>query len=105
MIVNWVIGESGNWVIACAARRPSSRSIKLPDYQITQFSNFMVVPSCDLLYCSWRVAKGDSKPASRRRSSQPKRTAQAKRVGRLLVVFFAIVLIVDGLIGDRGLVA
>jgi cell division protein FtsB len=64
----------------------------------------MVVHSCELLYCSWRVAKVDSKPASRR-SSQPKRTAQAKRVGRLLVFLFAIVLIVDGLIGDHGLVA
>jgi cell division protein FtsB len=33
------------------------------------------------------------------------RTAQARRVGRLLVLFAAILLIMDGLVGDRGLMA
>jgi cell division protein FtsB len=64
----------------------------------------MVVLGNKLLYCSSRVVKADSKPTSRR-SSQPRRTAQAKRVGRFLVLFFAGVLIVDGLVGERGLVA
>jgi cell division protein FtsB len=52
-----------------------------------------------------RVAKADSQPASRRRTPRPQRTAQARRVGRLLVLFAAIVLIVDGLVGERGFVA
>jgi cell division protein FtsB len=65
----------------------------------------MVVRGGELLYCSCRVAKADSKPASRRRPPQLKRTAQARRVGRLLILFFAVVLIVDGVVGDRGLVA
>ena len=65
----------------------------------------MVVRAGELLYCSPRVAKADSKPASRRRPPQLKRTAQARRVGRLLILFFAVVLIVDGVVGDRGLVA
>jgi cell division protein FtsB len=52
-----------------------------------------------------RVAKADSKPSSRRRIARPQRTTQARRVGRLLVLFAAIVLIVDGLVGDRGLMA
>ena len=51
------------------------------------------------------MAKADSKPSSRRRIARPQRTTQARRVGRLLVLFAAIVLIVDGLVGDRGLMA
>ena len=42
---------------------------------------------------------------SRRRSPRPQRTAQVRRIGRLLVLFAAIVLIVDGLVGDRGFLA
>jgi hypothetical protein len=51
------------------------------------------------------VAKADSKPSSQRRTARPQRTTQARRVGRLLVLVAAIVLIVDGLVGDRGLMA
>jgi cell division protein FtsB len=51
------------------------------------------------------VANADSKAASRRRTPRPQRTTQARRVVRLLVLFAAIVLIVDGLVGDRGLMA
>jgi cell division protein FtsB len=78
---------------------------RLLDYPITKLIVFVVVPNSELLYCSVRVVKADSKPASRRRSPQPKRTAQAKRIGRFLVLLVALVLIVDGLVGDRGLVA
>ena len=42
---------------------------------------------------------------SRRRTPRPQRAAQVRRVGRLLVLFAAIVLIVDGLVGDRGFLA
>ena len=51
------------------------------------------------------MAKTNSAPASRRRISRPQRTAQVRRVGRLLGLLAAIILIVDGLVGDRGLMA
>ena len=58
-----------------------------------------------MMYCSWRVLKANPKSAWRRRTPQPKRAAQVKRVGWFLAVFLAIVVIVDALIGDRGLLA
>jgi len=42
---------------------------------------------------------------SQRQTPRPQRAAQVRRVGRLLVLFAAIVLIVDGLVGDRGFLA
>jgi cell division protein FtsB len=51
-----------------------------------------------MLYCFWRVAKANSAPASRRRTPRPQRTTH---VGLLA----ALILIVDGLVGDRGLLA
>ena len=56
------------------------------------------------MYCC-RVAKADVTPASRRRTPRPQRSAQARRVGRLLALFAVLVLIVDGLVGDRGFMA
>ena len=51
------------------------------------------------------MAKANSKSAVKRRAPQTKRAAQAKRVGRFLAIFVAIVVVVDALIGDRGLLA
>jgi len=85
------------------ANLPDYQIIQLSNYPIIQFHDFPVVPGNKLLYCSSRV-KNDSKPALRR-ASPPKRTAQAKRVGRFLVLFVAAILIVDGVVGERGLVA
>jgi cell division protein FtsB len=51
------------------------------------------------------VAKEESRSVARSRAPRTQRTAQARRIGRLLVLFAAIVLIVDGLVGDRGLMA
>jgi cell division protein FtsB len=51
------------------------------------------------------VAKVDSTAASRRRTPRPQRSTQARRVVRLLVLFAAIVLIVDGVVGERGFMA
>ena len=50
-------------------------------------------------------ADTNAKPESRRRPPRPQRSAQARRLGRLLALFAAIVLIVDGLVGDRGFLA
>lgn len=59
-----------------------------------------------MLYClSLRVGKTESSTKSRRGIPRPQRAGQARRVGRLLVLFAAIVLIVDGLVGDRGFLA
>jgi cell division protein FtsB len=51
------------------------------------------------------VGKAEVSTKSRRRTARPERTAQIRRVGRLLVLFAAIVLIVDALVGDRGFLA
>lgn len=58
------------------------------------------------MYCFFRVAKkSETKPASGRRSSAPKRPTRNRRIVQLLVLFVASVIIVDGLVGDRGLLA
>jgi len=41
----------------------------------------------------------------RRRSPAPKRPTRNRRIVQLLVLFVASVIIVDGLVGDRGLLA
>jgi cell division protein FtsB len=42
---------------------------------------------------------------TRRRSPAPKRPTRNRRIVQLLVLFVASVIIVDGLVGDRGLLA
>src|SRR5262245_20823627 len=49
-----------------------------------------------LVYCSRRVAK---KPPN------PKRSTRNRRIVHLLLLFVASVIVVDALVGDRGLVA
>lgn len=50
---------------------------------------FLVVPRAGLLYCFLRVAKPN----------------RGKRIGQILAIVFAIVLMVDAVVGDRGLLA
>jgi cell division protein FtsB len=47
----------------------------------------------------------ERKPAPRRRNSAPKRPARSRKIVQLLVLLVASVIIVDGLVGDRGLLA
>ena len=47
----------------------------------------------------------ETKPAPRRRGPAPKRPARNRRIVQLLVLIVASVIIVDGLVGDRGLLA
>jgi len=48
----------------------------------------------------------DSQPALRRRAPKPKRpAARSRRVAYLVLLFVASVIVVDALVGDRGLVA
>ena len=51
------------------------------------------------------MAKADSTLTSRRRTPRPHRTAKVRRVGRLLGLLAALILIMDALVGDRGLMA
>jgi cell division protein FtsB len=51
------------------------------------------------------VAKDARRPAPRRRTPAPQRTARTRQVVRILLLFFAAVVIVDALVGDRGLLA
>jgi cell division protein FtsB len=53
------------------------------------------------------VAKGDeTKPTRRRRTATaPKRPTRARRIAHLLLIFAASVIVVDALVGERGLLA
>lgn len=51
------------------------------------------------------MAKDDRKTPLKRRSPTPKRPAGHRRLLQALFVFVASVIIVDGLVGDRGLLA
>jgi cell division protein FtsB len=66
----------------------------------------LVVLSRELVYCFFRVPKKvEAKPRSRRRVPAPKRPTRTRRIVQLLLLFVASVIIVDGLVGDRGLLA
>ena len=58
------------------------------------------------MYCFFRVPKkAVNRPTPRRQSPAPKRPTRNRRIIQLLVLFVASVIIVDGLVGDRGLLA
>lgn len=54
---------------------------------------------------SWRVATTDGPNSRLRPVLHSGRTNRGKRIGRLLIGLFAAVVIVDALVGDRGLLA
>ena len=61
-----------------------------------------------MLYCFRQVTnKSETKPASRRRGSKPdpKHPTRNRRIVQLLLLFVASVIVVDGLVGERGLLA
>lgn len=51
------------------------------------------------------MAKEPSTLAARRRTPQPKRPPRGRRIVHLLLLFVASLIVVDGLFGDRGLLA
>ncbi len=69
-------------------------------------SDDVVLVRTQLLYCSWRVAKADSETrvATPNRSAAARGASQAGRAARWSSLL-AVVLIVDALVGDRGLLA
>jgi cell division protein FtsB len=58
------------------------------------------------MYCFRRVAKKDDMPPShRRRAPTAKRPTRTRRIVHLLLIFVASVIVLDALVGDRGLLA
>ena len=55
-----------------------------------------------MLYCFHRV---DSKPKKKRRKTERLSPARTQRLVQWLLVFVASVIVVDGLVGERGLLA
>ncbi len=49
--------------------------------------------------------KVEHKPKPRRRHPAPRRPTRNRRIVQLVILFVASVIIVDGLVGDRGLLA
>jgi cell division protein FtsB len=65
-----------------------------------------LVLSRELLYCFFHVPKKvETRPTPRRRSPALKRPTRNRRIVQLLLILVASVIIVDGLVGDRGLLA
>jgi cell division protein FtsB len=65
-----------------------------------------LVLSRELLYCFFHVPKKiDLKRTPRRRPRVPKKPTRNGRIVQLLVLLVASIIIVDGLVGDRGLLA
>jgi cell division protein FtsB len=58
------------------------------------------------LYCFSRVPTDESRSAPRRPTVPPTRTSRRnRRIVRWLLLFVASLIVVDGLVGDRGLLA
>jgi cell division protein FtsB len=51
------------------------------------------------------VATGESRPSANRRIPTSTRPLRARRIVQILLVFAAVITVVDGLVGDRGLPA
>jgi cell division protein FtsB len=59
----------------------------------------------ELLYCFPRVAKDEARPIPRRRTPEAGEPPRNRRIVQLLLFLIASLIVVDGLVGDRGLLA
>jgi len=57
-----------------------------------------------LLYCLYRVPTPDT-PTTLRRREPGRRPSRGKQLARWAVVFFAVAVIIDAIVSDRGLLA
>jgi len=57
------------------------------------------------VYCVSRVPKDVATSALKRRAPQPQRPARGRRIVHWLLMFVASLIVVDGLFGERGLLA
>ena len=51
------------------------------------------------------MAKNAGRSATRRRTAETKQPGRGRRIVHLLLLFVAVVIVVDGLVGERGLLA
>jgi cell division protein FtsB len=66
----------------------------------------VLVLSSELLYSLSRVPKDEGRPALKRRSPKPKPPAtRHRRIVHWLLLLVASIIVVNGLVGDRGLLA
>jgi cell division protein FtsB len=65
---------------------------------------FDVVHNRQLLYCFYRVTTTRT-PSIRRTRAAGRRSSRGKQIARWTVVCFALAVIVDAVVGDRGLLA
>jgi cell division protein FtsB len=61
--------------------------------------------SKDVVLCRGVAKQDEKKPAPRRKTQTPKRPTRNRRIVQLLLLFVASVIVVDGLVGERGLLA
>jgi len=59
----------------------------------------------ELLYCDARVAKNDTRSKAERRAQAARQPGRTRRVVHLLLMLIASVIVVDTLVGERGLLA
>ena len=57
------------------------------------------------MYSQTRVANPGSRPDHNRTHALPQRAGRTRRLVRLLLLFIGLVIVVDALVGDRGLLA
>src|SRR5437762_2652885 len=58
-----------------------------------------------MLYCDAGVRKADPRSALRQRSPTMKDRGRTRRIVRLLLLLVSLIIVVDALVGDRGLLA
>jgi cell division protein FtsB len=61
--------------------------------------------AAELLYCVRCVSNTDENRARRRTATKGLRPGRTRRLVHVLLLFVACVIVVDGLVGDRGLLA
>src|SRR4051812_45415912 len=61
--------------------------------------------SGDVVLCRGVAKQDEKKRAPRRKAQAPKRPTRNRRIVQLLLLFIAAVIVVDGLVGERGLLA
>jgi cell division protein FtsB len=66
---------------------------------------FALVHGFQLLYCFPRVPKAEIRSKTKRRTPVPKRTGRQRQIVHWFLLFVAAIIIVDALVGDRGLLA
>lgn len=57
------------------------------------------------MYCFKRVARSETRSAPSRRGSAPNHDGRNRRIVRLSLLFFALLIVVDAVVGDRGMLA